>query len=178
MKISKYNPQSQNEIEQLFTKTFSDSEGQSEGHLIGQLARDLMTHTKAEDLYCFVATEHENIIGSIFFTRMIFESGINAFILGPVAILTRFQGKGIGKTLINSGLKALSADGVELVITYGDPGFYSQVGFGVVSEKSVPAPLELSHPEGWLAQSLAGDKIDQITGRSYCVKALNNPAYW
>ncbi len=45
------------EIKQLFTKTFTDSEGQGEGTLIWALAHDLITDTNPQDLYCFVATD-------------------------------------------------------------------------------------------------------------------------
>lgn len=178
MKLSTYAPNHAREIEQLFIKTFSDSEGQSEGAVIGRLVKDIMDHTEANDLYCFIATENEQIIGSIFFTRMIFESDIHAFILSPVAVHTDHQGRGTGQKLIRFGLAALKENGVELAITYGDPKFYSKVGFGVITEKIIPAPLKLTYPEGWLAQSLVGDKIEPIAGKSYCVKELNKPEIW
>jgi len=37
MKFSTFNPSNIEEIEQLFIKTFSDSEGQSEGEVIGKV---------------------------------------------------------------------------------------------------------------------------------------------
>ena len=178
MKLSTYNPNNADEIEQLFINTFSDSEGQSEGKVIGNLVRGFMDSTDANDLYCFIATENEQIIGSIFFTRMKFESGINAFILSPAATHTDHQGKGVGQKLINFGLDTLKEHGVELAITYGDPNFYSKVGFSVITEKLVPAPLKLEYPEGWLAQSLVSDEIEPITGKSYCVEELNKPELW
>ena len=178
MELSTYKPNCAEEIEQLFIKTFSDSEGQSEGELIGRLVRGLMDSTDAKDLYCFIATENEQIIGSIFFTRMIFESDINAFILSPVATHTDHQGKGAGQKLINFGLNTLKENGVELAITYGDPNFYSKVGFSVITEQVVPTPQKLEQPEGWLAQSLAGDEIEPIAGKSHCVEALNKPELW
>ena len=178
MKISIYKPNNTDEIEQLFIKTFSDSEGQSEGEVIGNLVRNFMDSTDINDLHCFIATEDKQIIGSIFFTRMIFESGINAFILSPVATHTDHQGKGVGQKLINFGLTALKENGVELAITYGDPNFYSKVGFSAITEQVVPAPQKLEQPEGWLAQSLVGDEIEPIAGKSYCVEALNKPELW
>jgi putative acetyltransferase len=178
MKLSTYNPANIEEIKQLFSKTFSNSEGQSEGLTIGNLAYDLMTSTDGHDLYCFVATENEQIIGSIIFSRLTFESEVNAFVLGPVAIHTSYQGKGIGQKLINFGLNTLKENGVELAFTYGDPGFYSKVGFSLIAEKLVKAPLKLAYPEGWLGQSLVSDEIEQITGNSCCVEAINKPEYW
>ena len=49
MKLSIYRTDNIEEIKQLFTKVFSDSEGQSEGLLIGNLAYDLMTGTDVKD---------------------------------------------------------------------------------------------------------------------------------
>jgi putative acetyltransferase len=178
MKLSTYNPSNTEEIKQLFTKTFSDSEGQSEGLLIGNLAYELMTSTAGHDFYCFVATENEQIIGSIIFSKLSFESEINAFLLSPVAISTSYQGKGIGQKLINFGLNSLKENGVELAFTYGDPSFYSKVGFSLITEKIVKAPLKLTYPEGWLGQSLVSDEIEPITGNSYCVEAFNKPDIW
>ena len=109
---------------------------------------------------------------------MTFESEVNAFLLSPVAIHTKYQRKGIGQKLINYGIHHLKENGIALVFTYGDPKFYSKVGFSPISEKLVKAPLKLTYPEGWLGQSLVSDKIEPVSGRSYCVSALNKPEYW
>ena len=178
MKFSTYSPNKIEQIKQLFTKIFSDSEGQSEGLLIGDLAHDLLTSTDGGDLYCFVASEDEQIVGSIIFSRLVFENKINAFLLSPVAVDTSYQGKGIGQKLISFGLNALQEYGVELVFTYGDPRYYSKTGFNPITEKIVKAPLPLTQPEGWLGQSLTGDDIEPIAGNSQCVDAMNNPEIW
>jgi putative acetyltransferase len=99
MKFSLYNSNQIEEIKSLFTKVFSDSEGESEGILIGNLAYELITETNQEDLYGFVAREDEKIIGCIFFSRLTFESGVCAFILSPVAVHTEYHGKGIGQKI-------------------------------------------------------------------------------
>lgn len=178
MNLLPYNPNDIEEIKQLFTKVFSDSEGQSEGLLIGDLVYDLMTSTDAQDLYGFVAIEDEEIIGSIFFTRLTFENEVDAFLLSPVAIDTNYQRKGIGQKLINFGINHLKENGVVLVFTYGDPKFYSKVGFNLVTKQIAKAPFKLSQPEGWLAQSLVSNEIEPIAGNSYCVEALNKTEYW
>jgi putative acetyltransferase len=166
------------EIKKLFTNVFSDSEGQAEGELIGNLTYDIMTATDAQDLYGFVATENEQIIGSIFFTRLTFQSRVNAFLLSPVAVHTSYQGKGIGQKLINFGINHLKENRVSIVFTYGDPNYYSKVGFKLITEKIAKAPLKLTYPEGWLAQSLVSDEVEPITGNSYCVEAFNKPEIW
>lgn len=178
MNLLMYNPNHTEEIKSLFTTVFSDSEGPSEGILIGNLAYELMTETDEKDLYGFVAVERGKIIGCIFFSRLTFESGICAFILSPVAVHTEHQGKGIGQQLIKYGIKKLKDEGVALVMTYGDPNFYSKVGFDPVQEATVKAPLQLTAPEGWLGQSLISASVEPIAGHSSCVKALSKPEYW
>jgi len=178
MKLAFYESDQSKEIKSLFTKVFSDSENESEGILIGNLAYELITETDKKDLYGFVATEHEKIIGCIFFSRLTFESDICAFILSPVAVHTDHHGKGVGQKLINYGIEILKDEGVELIMTYGDINFYSKVGFKPVSEEVIKAPLKLTYPEGWLGQSLISDIVAPIAGNSFCMKALNKPEYW
>ena len=137
-----------------------------------------MTGTDAHDLYGFVAIDDKHIIGSIFFTRLTFQNGVNAFLLSPVAIHTSYQGKGFGQKLINFGINHLKENGVRIVFTYGDPDFYSKVGFNSITEKTAKAPFKLSQPKGWLGQSLIGDEIEPIDGHSYCVEAFSKPKYW
>ncbi|CAG20194.1 GNAT family N-acetyltransferase [Photobacterium profundum] len=147
MKYSLYQPNQIEELKHVFYKTFSDSEGVAEGTSIGDLAYDLMTTTNENDLQVFVATENAKVLGCIIFTRMTFENSVNAFLMAPVAINTAYQGKGIGQALITFGLQTLQDQGVALVFTYGDPNFYSKVGFAQISEQQVKAPLNLTYPE-------------------------------
>jgi len=173
MKLLAFKSRNIEDIKQLFTKVFSDAEGQSEGVLIGSLTYDIMTGTDAQDLYGFVAIENEQIIGSILFTRLTFQNGINAFLLSPVA-----KGKGTGQKLISFGINHLKENGVSIVFTYGDPAFYSKVGFNLITENIAKAPFKLTQPEGWLAQSLVSDEVEPIAGNSYCVEAFNKPEIW
>jgi predicted N-acetyltransferase YhbS len=178
MKISSYKESDNAEIRQLFEDVFSESEGQEEGALVANLVLDMMNNTKDQDIFGFVAREKQQITGSIFFTRLSFDTPVEAFILSPVAVHTNYQGKGIGQKLINYGLEQLKEKGVKLVFTYGDPNFYTKAGFRCISEDIVKAPLELSQPQGWLCQSLDGGEIAPIPEKPRCVDALNRPEYW
>ena len=60
-------------IVQLFASVFADSEGETEGALIGRLAKDLFEKTDEHDLFNFVAEIDGQIVGSIFFSRLWFE---------------------------------------------------------------------------------------------------------
>jgi len=178
LELSKITPDQIEQIRQLFTQTFSDSEGPAEGQLIGGLVRNLMASSDTENIIGFIATEGSEIIAGIFFTRLTFESDANAFILAPVAVHTNHQRKGVGQALINYGLEAMKQNGVSLILTYGDINYYSKVGFQQIDESIVKAPLPLTYPHGWLAQSLVSDHIAPIPGNSNCVPEFDNPAYW
>jgi predicted N-acetyltransferase YhbS len=178
MEFRAYKPSDSSAIESLFVSVFSESEGEQEGALIGSLAKELIATTKSRDLYGFVAVDGEQMVGAIFFSRLTFEKDMDVFILSPVAVHTEYQGMGIGQALITLGLQELKKRGVGVVTTYGDPAFYSKVGFHPLSQDMIEAPLELSQPEGWLGQSLTDDSIEPIPGCCSCVKALDHPAYW
>jgi predicted N-acetyltransferase YhbS len=170
---------SQAQVEDLFESVFTDSEGPEEGRMIGALARDLMARTPPNDFQGFVATDAGRPVGAIFFTRLTFDDDIDAFILAPVAVETGHQGRGIGQGLIRHGLEALRQHGVRVAVTYGDPAFYSKVGFRPVSVDRITPPFALSQPEGWLAQSLDDTPLESMTlGTCDCVAALRDPAYW
>jgi hypothetical protein len=84
------------EIIDLFSATFTASEGEDEGALIGELVRNLLGGTAEKDLYVFTAIESGVVIGSIVFSRLTYEQDERiVFVLAPVAVATDQQGKGI-----------------------------------------------------------------------------------
>lgn len=168
----------QDEIKSLFVSVFTASEGEQEGKLIGNLASELSSEIDNQEIVCLGAFDDETLIGSILFTRLLFKENINVYLLAPVAVSTEHQGKGVGKSLINYGLEEMRNRSVSVVVTYGDPAFYSKVGFNDLSTNVIQAPLKLSMPFGWLGQSLTGESILTIHDRPKCVKAFNNPVYW
>ena len=166
------------EITNLFTSVFTSSEGEKEGRLIENLASELSSGIDNQEIICFGTYEEESIIAAIFFTRLRFNEAIQVYMLAPVAVSTKHQGKGVGQALINYGLNEIKKRSVAVVITYGDPSFYSKVGFQTLSENVIQAPLKLSMPEGWLGQSLSEEPIPIINERPRCVKEFNDPVYW
>jgi len=167
------------EIIDLFTATFTASEGEEEGALIGALVHNLLSGTAAKDLFVFSAEEGGTIVGGIVFSRLTYEQDERTvFVLAPVAVATDQQGKGIGQRLLSHGLAALRSAGVDIVMTYGDPSYYAKVGFTPISETDAQAPFRLSHPEGWLSQSLTNRVMAPLKGPSRCVAALNDPVFW
>ncbi len=165
-------------VVRLFVSAFSDSEGEAEGKSIGRLARALVESSGEHAAFNFVAEFDGQVVGSIFFSRLEFENEDAVFILGPVAVHRGYQGRGIGKELIEYGLRELQGKGVEFALTYGDPMFYKKVGFCSISDEVVRPPFKLSQPEGWLGQSLGDRPVESLSGNSSCVEALCDPVYW
>lgn len=178
MKFKILDTDSQDQVEKLFTSVFTSSEGEQEGRLIGKLAAELASRVDNQEVICIGAYEDRAVVGAIFFTCLRFDEPIDAYMLAPVAVSTAYQGRGVGQALIRSGLEELKRRSAALVVTYGDPAFYSKVGFKALSVDVVPSPLPLSMPEGWLGQSLTEEPIPVLRSRPACVLAFNNPAYW
>lgn len=167
------------EIIDLFHTTFTASGGADEGSLIGDLARNLLGGTAEEDLFVFTVHSDRRIVGGIIFSRLTYDQDDRVvFVLGPVAVATDRQGKGIGQRLLIHGLKVLRRAGVDIAVTYGDPNYYSKVGFAPISESFAQAPFKLKYPHGWLGQSLTDEEMTPLKGPSACVTALDNPAFW
>lgn len=173
-----YSEKDSEEIQSLFASVFGDSESEAEGAVIGKLSKELLEKTEKNDLFVFVASSGEEIKGAIFLTRMPSKKENEIFLLAPVAVKTESQGQGIGQSLISYGIKELKENGAKLLVTYGDPSFYSKVGFNQVEEKLIEPPFPLSQPEGWLAQDLNGRHITASIGKCLCVPAFDNPKYW
>jgi predicted N-acetyltransferase YhbS len=169
---------SQQEVADLFKAVFTSSEGEQEGKLIGELASKLSSGIDGQEIICIGAYEDDSIIGSIFFTHLRFNEAIRVYMLAPVAVSTRHQGRGIGQALIGYGLDELRCRSVDVVVTYGDPAFYAKTGFQALSENIIKAPQKLSMPEGWLGQSLTEAPIPTLEERPECVRAFNDPLYW
>jgi predicted N-acetyltransferase YhbS len=178
MNLRHYCESESEEIQSLFESVFRESEGEAEGAVIGKLAKDLLEKTDKNDLFVFVASRDEEINGAIIITRMPSEKENEVFLLAPVAVKTESHGQGIGQSLINFGIKELKENGSKLLVTYGDPAFYSKVGFNPVKEKKIEPPFPLSQPEGWLAQDLNGKHITTSIGKCSCVPAFDKPKYW
>ncbi len=169
----------QDEIKELFTSSFTASEGADEGAVIEAFVHDLMATTPHEDLIVWSAYEDAILLGCIFFSRLVFEQDTRTvFILSPVAVRTDRQKSGVGQKLIAHGLGDLRQRGVNVVVTYGDPNYYIKTGFKQIAETYAKAPLALSYSEGWLGQSLSASGDQPLLGPSRCVAALQKPELW
>ena len=178
MHINEFGPEYFDQTVALFIKAFTDSEGEEEGTTVGQLVTDLVTTTEPQHLFGFNALSNNEVIAALFFSRLFTHSDKLAFLLAPVAVATQHQGQGVGQRLILQGIQQMKSRHVDWLFTYGDPAFYSKVGFQPIDENIVRAPQPLTYPHGWLAQSLNENPISPLNGATECVEAFNHPHYW
>lgn len=166
-------------IAAMFEAAFTASEGPQEGRAIGHLVTRLLTTTAPDDLHVFLAERDEAIVAGAIFTRLTFAGDKRSvFILSPMAVAPGHQGEGLGSGLLRHALTSLRGAGIEIAVTYGDPAFYGRLGFMPMNEATIPAPLPLSHPHGWVGQSLDGQALPVLQGPCTCVPALNDPSIW
>ncbi len=98
---------------------------------------ELIDTLRAESrLYLSLVAEVEGqVVGHIAFSRAkASDKSGDWFALGPVSVLPSFQKKGIGSTLIETGLAKLANEGAAGCILTGDPDYYTRFGFVLAPE--------------------------------------------
>lgn len=163
----------------VFKSAFTASEGAEEGAAIEALVRAILAGARAADFRVFSAEIEGEVIGAVAFTRLRFpQDPQEVMLLSPMAVCPSRWRQGVGQALIRRALADLKAAGVKIVLTYGDPAYYRQVGFQTISEADAQPPLPLSMPHGWLGQRLGDAGKPLLKGPSECVAAFRRPELW
>jgi putative acetyltransferase len=129
-------------------------------HLIVEALRD----TAALEVSLVAVTEGRTV-GHIAFSRAaVGDSESGWFLLGPVAVLHDWRGRGVGSALVESGLSELRVRHANGCVLVGDPGYYSRFGFrtfpdlayeGVPHEYVLGLPFTDAPPRGLIAANRA-----------------------
>lgn len=70
------------------------------------------------------------VVGHVAFSPVIISDGSkNWYGLGPISVLPDYQKQGIGKSLVNEGIRLLKARAVQGCVLVGDPDYYKRFGF-------------------------------------------------
>ena len=106
-----------------------------------------------------VAEIEGKVIGHIAFSPVtISGDSCDWYGLGPVSVSPDRQKQGIGKALINEGLRLLKASGAKGCALVGDPKYYERFGF-----RNLPGLiLEGVRPENFLALPFGQDKTHGV----------------
>ncbi len=82
-----------------------------------------------------VAADGGALLGHIAFSPVTIDGkGLGWFGLGPLAVRSDMQGRGIGQALARAGLDRLKAVGAKGCVLLGAPGYYDRFGFAVESQ--------------------------------------------
>jgi putative acetyltransferase len=86
---------------------------------------------EAEALTISLVAEMEGVIvGSVAVSPVSISDGnLGWFGLGPVSVIPKWQGRGIGSELMREVLKRLSEQGASGCVVLGDPSYYQRFGF-------------------------------------------------
>lgn len=161
----------------LFYNSYKEAKNQHAAVIQG-LVDHLLRDVEVKDIRLFMAEQQGVCEGALFVTRLSYPTQMNVWMVAPVVVRTRRQNEGIGQALINHALQELRVHGAEVAVTYGDIGYYNKTGFETVSESLLQAPIRLTSPQDWLAQSLTDQPLQPIQGKPICVAAFENPVYW
>ncbi len=99
-------------------------------HYLVHIMREAKSFIKELD---FVAVVNDKIVGNIMYTlaNILCDDGRNYQVIsfGPISVHPDYQGQGIGSMLIEHTKKLAKEMGYKAILIYGDPDYYSRVGF-------------------------------------------------
>lgn len=125
MSIRAEQPEDGGSVTELLLSAFGDH-----GRAVVALADDLRSHRASS--ISLIAEYQSRVVGFALLSGCWVDSPqrlVSALVLSPLAVSPEFQGRGIGRELITSGLDAADRDGAPMVFLEGDPAYYSRMGF-------------------------------------------------
>ncbi|MCY3779605.1 MAG: N-acetyltransferase [Chloroflexi bacterium] len=114
------------DISQIHSLVSAAFEGEAHADLVNQLREDealLLSH---------VAELNDKIVGHAAYSLVTVTDGdiVQRFpALGPIGVLPRYQGRGIGSALVRAGLEAMNDVGYGLLFLVGSPLYYPRFGY-------------------------------------------------
>ncbi len=179
--IRKTTTRDRDAIRDIHLRAFADGEGRA----IAAFVDALLDEPGTPQTLSLIAIDAGAAAGHIAFSPVTLDrpgdtgpGDCCGYILAPLAVHPECQSRGVGSQLIESGLRELTARGVDLLFVYGDPAYYGRFGFTAASVEKYRPPYPLQQPIGWLAQSLSGREPQASVVELGCVAALRDPALW
>ena len=175
MKIQIRNARSSDsdQIRQIHLDAFGEDEGES----VATLACDLLKQPSTPETLNLVAEIEGDLAGHVAFSPVWFAEtdDLAGYTLAPLAVAPGNQKSGVGKALVEEGLRQMEEQNVGAVLVYGDPAYYERFGFRSEPAEAFLPPFPLKYPFGWLAR-VENSKPDPSKIR--CVEPLNKPELW
>ncbi len=156
-------------LKALYKKAFTDED-------LFPLVTDLLNDK--QNTIMLSALHEDGLVGHIAFTKChASPSEIDLSLLGPMAVLPSYQGKGIGTDLIKEGFCRLKKTRVEKVIVFGDPNFYGRSGFTLETNIEPAFTIPKDYIPGWQSISFSDD-VSAVSGRLQVTKPWQQPDLW
>jgi putative acetyltransferase len=148
-----------------------------------ELTRDLLADPTAKPLLSLLAFVEGEPAGHVLFTAARLLGGSREVVvsfLAPLAVVPKFQRRGVGGSLVKEGLERLSRAGVDLVFVVGHPGYYPRHGFVQAGELGfeTPYPMPIEQADAWMVCALRPGLIGVVSGRVVCCDVLSKPELW
>ena len=89
-----------------------------------------------------VAVLNNEVVGYVLFTKLEVAK-TTQLALAPLAVAPKFQKRGIGSLLVETGHKKAMEMGFEYSIVLGNPGYYSRFGYRPSDEFNIKCPLNV-----------------------------------
>jgi putative acetyltransferase len=146
---------------QIYEVNYQAFERKQEAEVVDAL------RTSCPEGVSLVAEEDGKLVGHILFTPTVIESEGRSIMgtgLAPMAVLPRYQRRGIGSALVRAGLEAMRKAGEPFVIVVGHPGFYPKFGFERASKYGIRCEYDQVPDEAFMIVVYDEDKIKGING--------------
>jgi putative acetyltransferase len=102
-----------------------------------------------------VAVVDDDLVGHVIFTHCgLTGCSERAALLGPLAVASKWQRKGLGRALVQAGLQRLRTGGTRGVFVLGDPAYYGRLGFLPARDVAPPYALPPAWHGSWQVQRL------------------------
>ena len=109
-----------------------------------------------------VAARRDALIGTV---RLwpISAGGVDALLLGPLAVARSHRGLGVGARLMRAAIDRAAARGHRAILLVGDAPYYARFGFaaGLTARLALPGPVE---PARFLGLELAPGALSRAEG--------------
>lgn len=102
-----------------------------------------------------VAEENGEILAHILFTKIQIGEH-SALALAPLAVLPKYQRRGVGRELISRGHVIAKAMGFQCVVVLGSDQYYPKSGYVKASQFDIQAPFEVPD-ENFMVIDLTGE---------------------
>jgi putative acetyltransferase len=155
-------------LEALYRSAFPDED-------LLPLLHDLLLES---DILSLAARKDGVLAGHVAFTPCIMAGrAAQAVLLGPLAAAPAMQKRGIGRALVEEGLKLMSARGAQVAYVLGDPSYYGRLGFRPGARAITPCPIPEAWREAWQYRILGSEGAD-VTGQLVVPLPWRRPELW